>query len=182
MGTHVTFYPLERAHFPHLLKWLNAPHVHLVWGGHERWTAAHVAEKYGSYVDGYAFDGVEKRPMFAYVFAIDGKPAGFIQCYDAYDFARAGYELEDVLDTRRYSSLAGLDFYLGESTLLGKGWGSHVLHDFLIHFVWKKFRACFVDPDPANAVGIKAFAGAGFMELDAPEDIQIVPMLAISTL
>lgn len=182
MGTHVTFYPLERTHFPLLVRWLNAPHVHLVWGGPERWTAALVAEKYGSYVDGFALNGDQKRPMFAYVYAINGQLAGFIQCYNAYDFDRVGYQIRDILDSQRFLSLAALDFYLGEPTLLGKGWGTCILRNFLMHFVWKKFRTCFVDPDPANAPAIKAFAEAGFIELEAPEDIKIVPMLAFSDL
>lgn len=178
MSAHVTFYPLERTHFPLLVRWLNTQHVHLIWGGHERWTPVNVAQKYGSYVDGYAFDGEKRRPIFAYVFAINGKLAGFIQCYDAYDFDRMGYQLGDIFDLEDFPSLGALDFYLGETSLLGKGWGAKVVREFLLHFVWKKFRACFVDPDPANALGIKAFAGAGFIELDVPEDICIVPMLA----
>jgi len=182
MGTHVTFYPLERTHFPLLVRWLNMQHVHLVWGGPDRWTAAHVAEKYGSYVDGYAFEAETRRPIFAYVYAIHGKLSGFIQCYNAYDFDRAGYQLQDVIDTRKYSSLGALDFYLGEPTLLGKGWGAVVVREFLTHFVWKKFRSCFVDPDSANAAGIKAFAGAGFRELDASNEVEIVPMVAFSDL
>jgi hypothetical protein len=176
----VTFYPLERAHFSYLVRWLNMPHVQVVWGGPTRWTLADVAQKYSSHVDGYLEEKGERKPIFAYIYAISGVLAGFIQCYDARHFAREGYELSDVVDLAQHQNLGAIDFYLGETVLLGNGWGAVVVQEFLSQFVFKKFHTCFVDPDLANIYGQETLKKAGFVALDYAEDSYIVPMIARS--
>jgi RimJ/RimL family protein N-acetyltransferase len=71
--------------------------------------------------------------------------------------------------------VAGLDLFLGEADLLGRGIGTRVIDAFTRDVVFGReaTHACVVDPDAENLPSLRAFAKAGFVrvrEFVDPED------------
>lgn len=151
----ISFQPLRQEHLSFLHQWLNAPHVQSFWDRGTEWTESLVQGKYGTYIEGYKWIGQEKRPIHAFIIYLDDQPMGYIQYYCATHFPREGYEIEDP-------NLAALDIFIGEASLLGKGYGSYSIKQFLNDYVRKDFGACFVDPDISNVMAIRAYEKAGF--------------------
>jgi aminoglycoside 6'-N-acetyltransferase len=137
-------------------KWLQAPHVKAWWDKNIQWTPQLLKEKYGSYIHGYKLEAGIKEPLQAYIISIDAQPVGYIQLYNPRDYF--GEELMDELT----DSLAGLDFFIGETEYLGKGLGSLILRKFLEEYVDPSYDSCLVDPNTANIRAIRAYEKAGF--------------------
>jgi aminoglycoside 6'-N-acetyltransferase len=155
------FQPLARHHLPLLVKWLNEPHVWEWWGEGKTWSLHDVEAKYASYLHQYKMDRGVKKPIHAFIIFHQDTPVGYIQYYNAFDFPREGFELKDVWHEPS-TSLAALDFYIGDSSCLGKGIGTGALKAFLDTHLWHKFSACLVDPAKENAQAVKAYKKAGF--------------------
>ena len=151
----ISFQHLRQDHLPLLLLWLNAPHVQNFWDRGTEWTEGLVQGKYGTYIEGYKWVGQEKRPLHAFIIYLADRPIGYIQYYNAGHFPREGYELD-------HPRLAALDIFIGEESVLGKGYGSLSIKKFLSTYVWNDFHACFVDPDVSNIAAIRAYEKAGF--------------------
>ncbi|MBA3814479.1 MAG: GNAT family N-acetyltransferase [Alphaproteobacteria bacterium] len=158
----IIFQPLQEPHFPLLLKWLETPHVKACWDQDVEWTPERVREKFGSYVQEYKLEkDAVKKPVQAYVFYIDSQPAGYIQLYKARDFSRDdNTSLSGLPD-----SLSALNVLIGEEEYLGKGWGSHILTQFLHEYVDPHYDACFVDPDAANIKVMRAYEKTVFKKI-----------------
>lgn len=170
----IIFTKLQEAHFPLLLKWLYMPHVRAWWDKDVDWTKELIEKKYIPYTKGYKILGESKKPIHAFIIKVDNVPVGYIQYYNKYDFPpEQGYTTEGLPD-----SLAAIDFYIGEEQYLGKGIGSLVLKDFLNQHVFKKFNACFVDPDTANKAAIRTYEKAGFKVVKEIPELAITWMLA----
>lgn len=152
----VTFLPLSESHFPLLLKWLGAVHVKKWWDQDMTYTPHLVKEKYGDCIEGYrAVNGV-KKPIEAYIICLDGKPIGYIQAYNAYDFPR------DQELTGLPESLAAFDIFIGEEEYLNKGIGSESIRKFTEEYIFPKYKYAFVDPEFKNEAAVRAYEKAGF--------------------
>lgn len=112
--------------------------------------------------------------MHAFVIEVDKVPVGYIQYYDKYDFPpQQGYSVEGLPE-----SLAAIDFYIGEENYIGQGIGTEILRLFLKEHVFVKFDACFVDPDTANKVAIRAYEKAGFTIVKEISELAVTWMLS----
>lgn len=166
----ITFAPLQKTHFPLLLKWLYAPHARQWWDKDVNWTPELIEKKYTPYTEGFKILGNIKKPMHAFVIEANKVPVGYIQYYDKYDFPpEQGYSVEGLPE-----SLAAIDFYIAEEEYLGKGIATQALTDFLKTHVFKDFTACFVDPDTANEAAIRTYEKAGF------KVVKEIPELAVT--
>lgn len=169
----ITFIALQDHHLPVLLAWLEAPHVKAWWDPDVLWTPELIKEKYGSYVHGYKLEEGIKKPMRAYIIAIDGHEIGYIQLYNAYDYRREGdCDLEGLPN-----SLAAFDIFIGDAGSVGKGYGAKIMQQFLHEYVDPFYAACFVDPDAANVQAIRAYAKAGFVSLKTVQEGTVVWMV-----
>lgn len=154
----IIFKPLQKADLTLLLKWLKTAHVKAFWDPETEWTKALVLEKYGTYVKGYKLEnGIEKK-ISAFIIQVDDHSVGYIQAYNAYDFQRS-MPLEDLP-----SSLAALDFLIGEPSYLKKGIGTLAIKSFLEIFLKKNYKYVFVDPNIQNTAAIKTYQKAGFIK------------------
>lgn len=160
----IKFQPLQRHHLPLLMKWLNEPHVWKWWGENKSWTASAVEIKYSSYLQQYKLDDGTKKPIYPFIVFYQDTPIGYIQYYNAFDFQREGFEVQDVWKELP-NSLAALDFYIGEPSHLGKGIGSRILSSFLETHVYTQFSACLVDPKKDNLRAVKTYEKVGFRRL-----------------
>ncbi|VEB37913.1 GNAT family acetyltransferase [Legionella sainthelensi] len=151
----ITFKPLAETDLIFLLKWLEEPHVKAWWDQEIQWTYNLIEEKYGSYIKGYKFENGIKKPISAYIIFAEQNPIGYIQFYNAYDFARS------IPLTGLPSSLAAFDVFIGEKQFLKKGIGSKAINQFLKEHA-NSYTHVFADPESSNSTAIKAYQKAGF--------------------
>lgn len=167
------FEPLLPAHFPLLHKWIQEPHVWQWWGEGKSWTFDEVEAKYGSYTSCYKIEGGIAKAIHPFVVILQRQPIGFIQCYDAFDFPREGFKVQEVWD-REDGSLAALDFYIGEVGFLGRGLGREIVQAFLKAHVFTRYDACMVDPEKNNKIAIKTYLKAEFSVVKDLDSILIM--------
>lgn len=128
-------------------RWLAEPHVARWWpDGAEREFAPALAGQ---------------DPTRIFVIEVDSRPAGLIQVYrlaDEPEYARAV----------GVSEAAGLDLFLGDPGLVGRGLGPVVITLFVSEVVWPGYpdvRRCIAGPSVANTRSQRAFEKAGFARL-----------------
>jgi aminoglycoside 6'-N-acetyltransferase len=140
------FRPLACPDLPLLREWLVRSHVREWWGDPERALAA-VAER------------IADVTATAFIVECDDVPIGYIQSWDPH--AETDHPCSDQrLGTR------GIDQFIGEPEFIGQGHGPA----FIRLFVERLFEAgaprVVTDPNPRNARAIRAYAKAGFREMD----------------
>jgi RimJ/RimL family protein N-acetyltransferase len=146
---HIGFRTLEEADLRLLHEWLRREHVRRWWDDHSSYED--VAEHYLPAIEG-------RKPADLYLILLDDRPVGFIQTYLVADYpdfaARVGLGV----------GVAGVDLFIGEEELTGKGLGSEVLRAFVrdVVFAESGTTACIADPDVRNAASIRAFEKADF--------------------
>lgn len=103
---------------------------------------------------------------FAFIVCYGGRPIGYIQCGDYFEFS-GGWWPDELPGTW------GIDTYIGEEDFLGKGHGSAYVRQFVDGlFRERGAKKVIVDPHPDNARGIRAYEKAGFRpvkEIDTPD-------------
>jgi len=155
------FEPLKQHHLSLLHKWMQEHHVAEWWGEGRSWSLKDIEEKYNSYIHGFKVVEGEKKPISSFVIHFQEHPIGYIQMYSAFDFVRDGCDPKDVW-SKKDQSLAALDFYIGDTNSIGKGFGVESLRSFLKDQVFQHFDACLVDPEKKNKIAVKTYAKAGF--------------------
>ncbi len=146
----IEFRPLCRADLPALLRWLSDPDVSR-WYSEGELSLENLERQYGPGIDGL-------DPVDQYVVRIDGQDAEYIQAYvidDEPDYVRQ-LEVEP--------GAVGIDMFIGEPAIRGRGWGAPVLRTFVDRIVFGTMRApiAIIAPDPANERAIHVYAKAGF--------------------
>lgn len=134
----------------HLMhEWLQREHVRRWWSKHE--TYEDVAEHYRPALEG-------REPTDLYVILLDDREIGFIQTYLAADYPSWAERLGET------AGVAGVDLFIADEDLIGKGFGPEALRAFTRDVVFKRATtlACIADPDVRNLASIRAFAKAGF--------------------
>jgi aminoglycoside 6'-N-acetyltransferase len=132
-----------------LHEWLQREHVRRWWREHE--TYDEVVRHYLPAIEG-------REPTDLYLIVSDGKTAGFIQTYRTDDHP----EYRDLVEVEE--GVAGVDLFLADEELTGRGLGSEVLREFVrdVVFAEPATQACIADPDTDNLASIRAFEKAGF--------------------
>lgn len=154
----ITFKSLCESDFTLLLKWLEAPHVKAWWDQDIQWTPQLIQAKYGDYVKGYKLENGVAKKINSYIIYVDEMPIGYIQIYNAHDFARSK-PLQ-----RLPRSLAAFDVFIGEESYLKRGIGSKAIQEFLDNNVYW-YTHIFSDPDSRNTQAIRAYEKAGFKKI-----------------
>lgn len=155
----ITFEPLKEVHFCLLLKWLEEPHVKKYWDTDIPYTLESIRLKYLSYVRRTKRENGVDKPIYAYVINLDNTSIGYIQIYHADDF-EPSKSLTDLPP-----NLAGLDFYIGEPSYLGKNLGSTILQAFLQKHA-EFYENVFVAVDCHNIAAMKCYEKAGCYKID----------------
>lgn len=170
----ITFTPLAKSHFPLLLKWLETPHVKTWWDQDVEWTPELIQEKYTNYVEGYKREFGIAKTIKAYIICVDRVPIGYIQIYNAYDFARS------KLLTDLPSNLAAFDVLIGEESYLKQGLGSQAIEQFLKEH-GNSYTHVFADPKNTNLAAIRAYEKAGFKKIIEQPDVRELWMIRQQT-
>lgn len=146
----IHFEPLREDHFSLLMEWFNRAHVQAFYSLHN-WTLEEVQLKYLPYVQ-------NEKPVHCYIAYLDGKPFAFIQDYPLKDFGWPGHDFTpDVIQKS-----GGIDLFIGEASMLNRGFGSQLLEVFLQEHVWPRYDFCVVDPEARNIASQRFFERCGF--------------------
>jgi aminoglycoside 6'-N-acetyltransferase len=121
----------------------------------------HVREWWGDPVRGLAriVEHIVDPAIDPFIVEFDDRPIGYIQSWDPH--AEADHPCCDQPGGTR-----GIDQFIGELELIGRGHGTA----FVGLFVERLFKAgaprVITDPNPRNSRAIRAYAKAGFKEID----------------
>ena len=149
------FAPLREGDLDLVRRWLLEPHV-------KRWWDDGVKTPYPDAVIADYRDAIEgKDPTYHYLAHVDGRPVGMLQHYrigDDPDYAGALALREDAI---------GVDLFIGEADLIGKGHGPAMLRQFLrdVAFPFHGIDVCVIGPSVKNVAAIRAYEKAGFRAL-----------------
>ncbi|HSJ37145.1 MAG TPA: GNAT family N-acetyltransferase [Planococcus sp. (in: firmicutes)] len=137
-----------------MTKWLNTKEVLEFFGDPAAPPSARqVREKYGPRIDGDV--AVE-----SYIVETEGRPFAFMQCYklSAADYESYGYSIEETI--------YGIDQFIGEPSLLGRGYGTQMVKKFL-EFIFdeKQANAVVLDPELTNPRAIRCYEKCGFRKI-----------------
>jgi RimJ/RimL family protein N-acetyltransferase len=157
--TEIAFRPLARDDLRTVHEWLQRPHVREWWGSND--TYEKVEEDH--------LPGIEGRePVRVFFIVLDGRPIGVIQTYRVDDYP-------DYWPGQTGSDQAGIDLYIADPELVGRGLGPKIIRQFADEVVFADLdvAACVADPEVANTRSVRAFEKAGFEftdEIVRPDD------------
>lgn len=146
----ITFRALTIDDFKLMHRWFNTPHVQQFYSL-RHWTVEEVEKKLNPYIR-------QEKPVFGFIIILDNKEIGYIQHYKINDFPWPEQSLSEEI----IKNGAGLDFFIGETDLIGKGIGTQILKTILDQLIWPQFEYCIVDPDIRNHVMIRCNEKIGF--------------------
>ena len=154
----IGFRPLEPVDLPLVLEWFGREHVRRWWdGGRDE---EGVAAEYLEAIEG-------RDPTDLYLIVLDEQPVGMIETYIVADHP----EWQALV--RAGPGVAGVDLFIGEEELTGRGFGVEILCAFTRDVVFARapVRAVVAGIDVENTRSLRAFAKAGFEPvLDFIED------------
>ena len=137
---------------PMVKRWLAEPHVVQWWGDTYRQFELVSAD-------------LDIEAMEQYIVFSEGRPFGYIQCYDPLDWP--GHGLGDHPPGTR-----AIDQFIGEADMIGRGHGSAFIRAFIERVLAAGAPRILTDPDPENARAIRAYEKAGFQQdslVDTPD-------------
>ncbi len=105
------FRPLLLSDVPLMHQWFNLPHIKKFYSLRE-WTETEVLEKLKPYING-------DKPVLGYMILISEKPIGYVQQYKITDYPWPNQNLSEEI----IHHAAGMDLFIGDETLIGKGIG-----------------------------------------------------------
>jgi aminoglycoside 6'-N-acetyltransferase len=136
-------------------RWLLEPHV-------KRWWDDGVRAPYpDAQLDEYRSAIRGEDPSYHYLARIDQRPVGMFQHYRIGDDAEYAQAL--ALD----EDAVGVDLFIGEADLVGRGHGPAMLRQFLreVAFPFHGLTVCVIGPSVTNLPAIRAYEKAGFRPL-----------------
>jgi aminoglycoside 6'-N-acetyltransferase len=140
-----SFRPFIRNDLKLMARWLAEPHVAKWWGGKDEELAT---------IEGH-IDSISVEP---FIVELNGKPIAYIQSYDPH--------LEDGPYQDQPFGTLGIDVTIGDPALIGKGHGPRMIDAFAAMLFEEGCPRVIIDPDPSNAVAIRAYEKAGFAAFD----------------
>ena len=145
------FLSMTSADLPLIRRWLETPHVSEWW---------HDPSEQFELVNG----DLDHPDMAQFIVASDRRPFAYLQCYNLSDW-NTGFGAQP-------DGTRGLDQFIGEADMLGKGHGSAFIRVFTEQLLAKGTPRVVIDPDPANVRAIRAYERAGFSRdriVDTPD-------------
>ncbi|MGX9686336.1 GNAT family N-acetyltransferase [Deinococcus wulumuqiensis] len=148
------FLPLAAEYLTLLHRWLQQPHVREFWDDGDR-TLEQVRAHYFA----------PERDVLAFIFMLDGQPAGYVQAYPVTtEGDYTGWRSET-------GETWGIDLFIGEEKWLGRGVAVFVIRAVLAHLQGLRpaLRRVLIDPEERNTRARHVYARAGFTELGRVE-------------
>jgi aminoglycoside 6'-N-acetyltransferase len=140
MAADYVFQPMAASDLTLIRRWLALPHVEEWWGDPE--------EQYA------LVSGDLHEPATNQYIVSAGDPLAYLQCYELTEW-NAGFGPQP-------QGTRGIDLFIGEPTMIGRGHGSALLRRFVDGLLQKGVPRVMTDPDPDNARAVCAYVKAGF--------------------
>jgi aminoglycoside 6'-N-acetyltransferase len=144
------FEPMTTNDLPLINRWLSTPHVAEWW---------HDPEEF-ELISG----DLDHPDMAQFIVACDGQRFAYLQCYNLGAW-HTGFGSHP-------QGTRGLDQFIGEANMLGRGHGSAFIREFTERLFAQGTPRIVLDPNPANARAIRAYEKAGFHRsniIDTPD-------------
>ena len=93
--------------------------------------------------------------MDQFIVSIDSRPFAYIQCYELSAWNQ-GFGPQP-------SGTRGIDQFIGEPDMIGRGHGSHFIRQFVDQLLRSGLPRVVTDPDPVNGRAVRAYEKAGFV-------------------
>lgn len=152
MKNKFTFRPLAFSDVPLMHTWFNLPHVQKFYSLRQ-WTEKEVLEKLKPYIVG-------EKPVLGFIVLMNDVPIGYIQRCSVKDYPWPNQNLsQEVID-----NAVGVDLFIGDNALVGKGVGGQVMQAFIDNKLKFHFEYCLVDPDVRNMPAIKCYQKLNFRD------------------
>ncbi|WP_437352827.1 GNAT family N-acetyltransferase [Neorhizobium petrolearium] len=146
----IGFRPVEPAHYPLLLRWLNEPHILEWWGDPDEEL-------------GFIKDMVEgKDTTRPFIFTLDAEPVGYIQYWFLGHHQNDEWTRDNPWLLELPSDAIGVDLSVGDAGKLSAGIGSAALSAVAAILRNLGHETIVIDPDPANVRAVRAYSKAGF--------------------
>jgi aminoglycoside 6'-N-acetyltransferase len=151
----IEFRPLELSDLELVREWLGREHVRRWWRDPIEQDIAEITA---------ALEG--REPVEYRLIVVDGRPVGLIQSYRLADHP----EWEELVQVG--PGAAGLDLFIGEEDLIGRGLGPQVLSEFASRVVFAdpELHAVVATVEEANRRSWRAFEKAGFRHVRDVEE------------
>jgi aminoglycoside 6'-N-acetyltransferase len=149
------FRPMSGADLPLVRHWLETPHVARWWGDPEEQFALVKGD-------------LETTALAQFIVSVDKRPLAYLQCYEQGRRPENGRHPPDT---------QGIDLFIGESDMVGRGRGSALIRTFVERLLAAGAPRVLTDPDPANARAVRAYAKAGFRPdclVDTPDGLALL--------
>lgn len=148
----INFRPLDFSDIPLIHQWFNLPHVQQYYSLRD-WTEHEVLNKLCPYILG-------TKSVSGFIILFDEIPIGYLQFYKVKDYPWPNQNLaQEIVD-----SSAGMDLFLGNIDMTGKGFGGKIIQAFINHKIWPEFQYCIVDPDVNNESALRCYEKLNFKE------------------
>jgi len=135
-------------------KWLSTPEVLEYYGDiHSPFSLEQVIKKYESRIIG-------EIPITPYIALLNTIPIGFMQNYRVIekDQLAFGYQKKQII--------YGMDMFIGEPTLFGKGYGTQMVIKFVNDlFLTTDAEIIILDPKITNTRAIRCYEKCGFVKV-----------------
>jgi len=150
MENNFTFKPLSFSDILLMYQWFNLSHVQRFYSLRQ-WTEEQVLEKLKPYITG-------DKPVLGFIVLMNKNPIGYIQQCKISDYPWPNQDFsQEIID-----HATGIDIFIGEEKLIGRGVGYQIIKTFIKNKVWPQFRYCIVDPDINNIAAIKCYEKLNF--------------------
>lgn len=151
---HFSFKPLTQEDLPTLLSWFKEPHVAKWWPTPEK-------------DEFFAFflKRIRSQDTFAFMVYLNNQPFGYIQYYHIdRSIEKAGSWLPSAIPD---ATTVGIDQFIGNKDMIGKGYGTAFIKEFITYLITLKpeLTTIIVDPDPENAAAIRCYEKVGFFKV-----------------
>jgi len=132
---------MSETDLPLVKRWLHEPHVREWW---------HDPAEQFERVTGHATD----PDLTQFIVYSDDRPFAYLQCYRLSDW-HVGFGLQP-------EGTRGLDQFIGEPDMMGRGHGSAFVRQFADRLLADCAPRIVLDPAPNNARAIRSYEKAGF--------------------
>jgi aminoglycoside 6'-N-acetyltransferase len=141
MAQNYAFRGMAAADLSLIRHWLETPEVMRWWG--------EPGEQYALVSGDLAHPDMDQ-----FIVAVDDRPFAYLQCY-ALSVWDQGFGPQPP-------ATRGIDQFIGEPDMIGRGHGSHFIRQFVDDLLRAAVPRVVTDPDPANARAVRAYEKAGF--------------------
>lgn len=147
-----TFRQLALSNVPLMHHWFNLQHVQQFYSLRQ-WTEDEVLKNLEPYIVG-------TQPVNGFIILMNQTPIGYIQKYSVRDFPWQDHNFTEEI----INNAVGIDLFIGDESLIGKGIGHKLIQLFLEQHIWPDYQYCIVDPDVDNNAAIRCYQKLNFKE------------------